>query len=319
MSRRSIEISRERAHLATEHNQLLIIRDGQSRRDLDMRQRIACEDIGIVMVDHREVTYTHCALAALASHGAALVVCADDHLPAAIMLPISSHTEQVWRIQDQIACPKVLKKQLWTTIVKAKVRAQAANLAPDSHARRRLQRMISEVRSNDSTNVEAQAARMYWQAMFPPRDGIRFKRTPGERKMPNAFLDYGYAALRAAVARCLVGAGLMPAIGIHHANRSNAFCLADDLIEPLRPMIDRRVQSLIHEGSKTLDQQTKARLLLTLTATVKTGGRDEDPVFGPLDGALVHYAASFAQSIASGESVLRIPIETIGETDHGYA
>lgn len=319
MSRRSIEISRERAHLATEHNQLLIIRDGQSRRDLEMRQRIACEDIGIVVVDHREVTYTHCALAALASHGAALVVCADDHLPAAIMLPISSHTEQVWRIQDQIACSKVLKKQLWTMIVKAKVRAQATNLAPDSPARRRLQRMVSEVRSNDSTNVEAQAARMYWQSLFPPHDGVRFKRTPGERKMPNAFLDYGYAALRAAVARCLVGAGLMPAIGIHHASRSNAFCLADDLMEPLRPMIDRRVRELVQEGNQWLDQQTKARLLLTLTATVRTGGPDEEPVIGPLDAALVRYAASFAQSLASGEPFLRIPTEIVDEADQWHA
>lgn len=313
MSRRCIEISQESAHLATEHNQLLIIRDGQSRRDLEMRQRIACEDIGLLVVDHREVTYTHCALAALANHGAALVVCSDDHLPAAIMLPISSHTEQIWRIQDQINCPKVLKKQLWTAIVRAKVRAQAENLDEDSPARRRLTKMISEVRSNDSTNVEAQAARVYWQAMFPAFNGVRFKRTPGERKAPNSFLDYGYAVLRASVARCLIGAGLIPAIGIHHANRSNAFCLADDLMEPLRPIMDRRVRQLVREGSQTLNQQTKARLLITQTATVQLKGCGKESTIGPLNAALVRYVASFAQSLASGESSLRVPVEAAEE------
>lgn len=173
--------------------------------------------------------------------------------------------------------------------------------------------MIKEVRSNDTTNVEAQAARVYWQALFPPKGEFKFKRSPGERKPPNAFLDYGYTVLRAAIARALVGAGLMPAIGVHHSNRSNAFCLADDLIEPLRPMIDRRVGELIQSGNKYLDQQTKACLLLTLTATVTIAVPGEEPTIGPLDAALVRYAASLAKSYASGESSLLIPIEALGE------
>jgi CRISP-associated protein Cas1 len=315
MARRTIEISAERAHLAIEHNQLLIIRDGQSRRDLEMRQRVACEDLGILVVDHREVTYTHAALATLADHGASLVVCSDDHLPAAIMLPISSHTEQIWRIQDQIDCSKVLKKQLWTKLVKAKIRAQAENLEPDTPARRRLIQMVKEVKSDDTTNVEAQAARVYWQALFPPKGDFKFKRSPGQRKPPNAFLDYGYAILRAAIARALVGAGLMPAIGIHHSNRSNAFCLADDLIEPLRPMIDRRVREIVKSGSQYLDQQTKAQLLLTLTATVSIAPPGEEPTIGPLDAALVRYAASLARSYGSGQESLLIPIEVPPEDE----
>jgi CRISP-associated protein Cas1 len=315
MARRTIEISAERAHLAIEHNQLLIIRDGQSRRDLEMRQRVACEDLGILVVDHREVTYTHAALATLADHGASLVVCSDDHLPAAIMLPISSHTEQIWRIQDQIDCSKVLKKQLWTKLVKAKIRAQAENLEPDTPAHRRLIQMVKEVKSDDTTNVEAQAARVYWQALFPPKGDFKFKRSPGQRKPPNAFLDYGYAILRAAIARALVGAGLMPAIGIHHSNRSNAFCLADDLIEPLRPMIDRRVREIVKSGSQYLDQQTKAQLLLTLTATVSIAPPGEEPTIGPLDAALVRYAASLARSYGSGQESLLIPIEVPPEDE----
>lgn len=310
MARRTIEISAERAHLAVEHNQLLIIRDGQSRRELEMRQRIPCEDLGLVIVDHREVTYTHAALAALADHGVALVVCSNDHLPAAIMLPISSHTEQVWRIQDQIDCSKVLKKQLWTTLVKAKIRSQAENLDPNSSAHRRLIQMIKEVKSNDSTNVEAQAARVYWQALFPPEGEWKFKRSPGDRTVPNSFLDYGYTVLRAAVARSLVGAGLMPAIGVHHANRSNAFCLADDLIEPLRPMIDRRVRRLVQSGRQYLDQETKAELLLTLTASVVITSPNQEPTLGPLDAALVRYAASLAKSYSTGQATLLIPQES---------
>jgi len=315
MARRTIEISAERAHLATEHNQLLIIRDGQSRRDLEMRQRIACEDLGLVVVDHREVTYTHAALAALAEHGAALVVCSNNHLPAAIMLPISSHTEQIWRIQDQIECPKVLKKQLWTILVKAKIRAQASNLEPDSPAHRRLMQMVKEVKSNDTTNVEAQAARVYWQGLFPPKGDWKFKRSPGERNPPNSFLDYGYTVLRAAIARALIGAGLMPAIGIHHSNRSNAFCLADDLIEPLRPMIDRRVLRLIKSGRQYLDQETKAELLLTLTASVNITTVESETTLGPLDAALVRYAASLTKSYSTGKPRLLIPAEVFDETE----
>ncbi len=315
MARRTIEISAERAHLAIENNQLLIIRDGQSRRDLEMRQRIACEDLGLVVVDHREVTYTHAALATLAEHGAALVVCGNDHLPAAIMLPISSHTEQIWRIQDQIDCSKVLKKQLWTTLVKTKIKAQAENLAPDTPAHRRLMQMVHEVKSNDTTNVEAQAARVYWQALFPPKRDFKFKRTPGERTPHNSLLDYGYTVLRAAIARALVGAGLMPAIGIHHANRSNAFCLADDLIEPLRPMIDRRVRRIIKSGRQYLDQETKAELLLTLTASVNITPVSTEPTLGPLDAALVRYAASLAKSYSTGKPELLIPVEVFDEAE----
>ena len=315
MARRSIEISAELAHLAIEHNQLLIIRDGQSRRDLEMRQRIPLEDLGLLVVDHREVTYTHAALAALADNSACLVVCSNDHLPAAIMLPISSHTEQIWRIQDQIECSKVLKKQLWTTLVKAKIKAQAQNLEPNTPAHRRLMQMVNEVKSNDTTNVEAQAARVYWQALFPPTGDFKFKRSPGERNPPNSFLDYGYTVLRASIARALVGAGLMPAIGVHHSNRSNAFCLADDMIEPLRPMIDRRVRRLVKSGRKYLDQETKAELLLTLTATVSIAVAGSEPTLGPLDAALVRYAASLARSYSTGKPDLLIPVEVVDEAE----
>ena len=229
------------------------------------------------------------------------------------MLPLSSHTEQVWRVNDQINCGKVLRKQLWKTIVCAKIRAQAANLSSTSPVYRRLEQLAGSVRSGDPENTEAQAAKAYWSSLFPPDGTKRFKRIPGERSTPNSFLDYGYAIIRAAIARALVGAGLLPVIGIHHSNRSNAFCLADDLIEPIRPMIDRRVKRLVNQGRTTLDQPTKAELLLVLTATVLTGS-GESQTRGPLDAALVRYAASLASSYADGRVQLLIPTEPTEES-----
>lgn len=341
MARRTIEISRNPAHLAISRGQLLIIpkddgdehhssrgkssRNGENntrdrpraaRPDLatidTLHNRIPAEDIGLLIVDHRQTTYTHSALAVLAGSGASIVVCGEDHLPVGIMLPVSSHTEQVWRVADQIDCSKVLRKQLWQAIVRAKIEAQANLLHADDPKRSGLLAMARRVRSGDAGNLEAQAARTYWQALFPANANWRFTRRPGSggtaTKPPNNLLDYGYAILRAAVARALVGAGLMPLIGIQHSNRSNAFCLADDLVEPLRPMIDRRVKRLFDAGLVQLDQPTKAELLLVLTATVQVGEGVSAQV-GPLDTALGRYAASLARSYATGKVELLIPTE----------
>jgi len=336
MARRTIEISRNPAHLAISRGQLLIIpkdpgdeRSSRHGRDhgegavrlaaspdrtslATLRNRIPAEDIGLLVVDHIQTTYTHSVLATLVASGAAVVICGDDHLPVGLLLPMSSHTEQVWRVADQIDCSTVLRKQLWQRLVRAKIEAQARNLSPDTPQRATLTALARRVRSGDAGNLEAQGARIYWQALFPPTANWRFKRSPGsghDATPPNNLLDYGYAILRAAVARALVGAGLMPVIGIQHSNRSNAFCLADDLVEPLRPMIDRRVKRLFEAGRVALDQPTKAELLLVLTASVQTGVGDSTTV-GPLDAALTRYAASLAQSYANGQVELLIPLES---------
>jgi CRISPR-associated protein Cas1 len=337
MASRTIEISRNPAHLAVSRGQLLIIpkdsgndrstRHGHedansvnehrhaARPDLatldTLRNRIPVEDIGLLVVDHAQTTYTHSALAALVDAGASVVICGNDHLPVGIMVPVSSHTQQVWRVADQINCPKVLRKQLWQTIVRAKIEAQSRVLPDTAPERTGLLAMARRVRSDDAGNLEAQAARIYWQALFPPKSDWRFKRSPGggaDATPPNNLLDYGYAILRAAVARALVGAGLLPVIGIQHSNRSNAFCLADDLVEPLRPLIDRRVRRLFDAGRVTLDQPTKAELLLMVTATVRIGN-GESATVGPLDAALTRYAASLARSYAIGKVKLLIPVE----------
>lgn len=296
---RTIEISQTKAHLAVEHGQLLVIKGGQSRRNLSIRQRIPCDDIGVVIVDHDGCTYTHRALSALADSGAVLVVCSRQHMPAAAMLPFSSHSQVVWRVWDQITAGMPLCKRLWGRIVAAKIRAQALNLGPGD-ACTRLLALGRRVRSGDPDNIEAQAARIYWKAHFPQSLlGRAFRRRPGDPKAepPNNLLDYGYTVLRAAVARALVSSGLLPMLGIHHVNRANAFCLADDLVEPLRPFVDAVAKRLVLERRMDLDRLAKSALLETLTTTVRVGGS-----IGPLNVALGRYAASLAQSLAEGRA-----------------
>ena len=292
MIKRTIEISREPAHLTVRLGQLILERDGQTVGS------IPCEDIGMILVDHAGTTYTHAALEQLAAVDAVVVVCGRDHLPAGILLPLADHHQVVWRVRDQIALTKPLRKQLWKQIIQAKIRAQADNLSPGT-ARTKLLALARDVRAGDPANAEAQAAKAYWSDFF---QGIAFRR---ERygDGPNPLLNYGYAILRAAIARAIVAAGLLPALGIHHTNRSNAFCLADDLIEPLRPLVDRRVKELLDEGRTDLDQPTKAALLELLTWEVGFGEQT-----GPLMVNLHRYVASLAQCYAGESKELEFPI-----------
>ena len=225
------------------------------------------------------------------------MICARNHLPAGLLLPLGEHTEVVWRIHDQLAAKKPLKKQLWRQLVQVKIRAQAANLAADSPVRRKLLILAREVRSGDPANVEAQAARVYWQALF----GEAFRRNP-DGDGANSLLNYGYAVLRAAVARAIVGAGLLPALGLHHANRGNAFCLADDLIEPLRPLVDARVRALAASDCVELNPKTKAVLLEILTAEVRVAEQT-----GPLLVALHRMVASLVHCYQGAAKRLEIP------------
>jgi CRISPR-associated protein Cas1 len=192
-------------------------------------------------------------------------------------------------------------------LVQAKVRAQAANLSPGTGPRRKLEALARQVRSGDPDNVEAQAARVYWSAWLTDArtaageaDTV-FRRDP-DGIGPNALLNYGYAVLRAAVARALVAHGLLPALGLHHSNRSNAFCLADDLLEPLRPLVDRQVRELYWAGQLELDQPTKAALLELLAAEVETAGRT-----GPLLVALHTYCSSLVACFRGEAAALDVP------------
>lgn len=305
MIKRTIEISREPAYITTRDRQLLLKRDGQTVGT------IPCEDLGMVVVDHPRTTYSHAALTALLESAATVVLCGRDHLPRGILLPFSDHTQVVWRIQAQIATGLPLRKRLWKQLVQAKILGQARNLSHDSAPRRKLIHLARQVRSGDPANLEAQAARVYWSAwLLNPPAACRpteaaFCRDP-EGGAPNALLNYGYAVVRAAVARALVAAGLQPSLGLHHSNRSNAFCLADDVLEPLRPIVDERVRSLHFAGQSELDQPTKASLLDLLTLNVRmTHG---EPATGPLMVAIHRMIASLVKCYSGAARQIDIPI-----------
>jgi CRISP-associated protein Cas1 len=320
MIKRTVEISQQPCHLAIKNDQLLLL----DKEDCQTaRASIPCEDLGLVLVEHAGTTYSHPALLRLLHHGAAVVLCGPDHLPAGMLLPLGEHTEVVSRLRLQIAAGKPLRKQLWSQIVRAKIHAQADNLASGSAVRSRLLEMARELRSGDPQNVEAQAARSYWgvwllsdgngnggagvppaecSALIHPTNIADFRRDPVGLP-PNNLLNYGYAVVRAAVARALVSAGLHPALGLHHRNRSDAFCLADDLVEPLRPIVDARVRELFYDGQTELLPPAKAALLELLTAPVRI-----DDSVGPLMVALHRYAASLVRCLEGAEKNLAIPV-----------
>lgn len=297
MIKRTLEISREPAHLTVKLDQLLI-----QRHEADPRTAasVPCEDIGLVMVDHPQTTYSHSALTRLMEFGAAVVLCGRNHLPAGMLLPFSSHSEVVWRIDEQVNTAKPLRKQLWRQIVQTKVRAQAYNLPAESPTRAKLLALAREVKSGDPFNIEAQAAKIYWSVWLGPDKP--FRRDPDGDRL-NPLLNYGYAILRAAVARALVSAGLHPSLGIHHCSRANAFCLADDLVEPIRPLADARVRELSEWGKTELDQSVKAQLLQLLVAEVRTGEQT-----GPLMVGLHRMVSSLVQCYQGTEKRLVFPV-----------
>jgi CRISPR-associated protein Cas1 len=267
--------------------------------DAEPRASIPCEDIGILVVDQPAVTFTHQALTRVLQAGATVVLCGPNHLPVGILLPLSDHTEVVSRLQVQINAGRAVNKRLWKQLVRAKIRNQANNLPNDHPARTRLLNMIPQVRSGDPTNFEAQAARFYWEAW---RNDPAFRRRPEADDPINSLLNYGYAILRAAVARALVSAGLHPALGLQHCNRSNPFCLADDLMEPMRPWVDAIVVGIASSTTGELNPGNKRALLGLLHRTARTGS-----TAGPLMVALHRTCASLAQCLSGAEKKLLLP------------
>ncbi len=301
MIKRTIDISEGPTHLSVELDQLLLT------RDREVVARIPCEDIGVLLVDHHSTTYTHSALTQLAESDAAVVLCGSDHLPVAMVLPLADHSQIVWRLRDQLGVSKPLNKQLWSQLVVAKVEAQARNLSENSSPRKKLFALAKEVRSGDPMNIEAQAAKIYWAHWLAggtaeELDSEPFRRDPALAGL-NSFLNYGYTVLRASLARAIVGAGLQPSLGIHHRNRSNAFCLADDLIEPFRPLVDDRVREMYRQGYEELNQPAKAELLSLLTLPMQLGEQT-----GPLMVMFARLVASLVRCYTGEAKKLEIPI-----------
>lgn len=300
MIKRILELSQDATHLSVKHKQLRVRSHGGGA---ETTRVFPCEDLGVVCIDHPGTTYTHKALLELVDSGTAVVLCGSNHIPAAQLLPYSNHAEVVSHMQLQMNASKPVKKRIWQQVVQAKISRQAEILEWKA-GRQHLQRMARRVRSGDPENFEAQAARYYWSNFLGEKD--RFKRIAGGTDPLNSLLNYGYAILRAAVARALVIGGLLPAIGVHHKNRSNSFNLADDFIEPFRPLVDYTARNLFRNEREKLEPDVKAELLALLSAPV----RIQEEV-SPLMVSLHAMTASFRRCLNGESRELILPRPTI--------
>lgn len=235
------------------------------------------EDIGVVVLDNRRITITQGLLEALLENNCAVITCDNHSLPVGLMLPLYGNSTQNERFRYQLDASQPLRKQLWQQTIKAKIENQAAVLSACSGMPiKNMKRWADDVRSGDPDNVEGHAAAYYWRYFFNNITGLENFTRNREGMAPNNLLNYGYAILRAVVARALVTSGLLPTLGIHHHNRYNAYCLADDIMEPYRPYVDELVFAIVKEqGVDTLQLTTtlKAQLLSIPTLDVVIGGK----------------------------------------------
>ena len=226
-------------YVRTELEQLVIERDG-------VKATRPIEDIGYVVVEHPQVKFSTPALQKLASANVTVVFCGSNFMPNALLLPMDQHYTSGENTRAQVAASIPLRKKLWKQTVKAKLRNQAQLLEEVGGNSDALQRLARSVKSGDTGNAEAEGARRYWPQVFRPYY-IGFRRDRLQEGI-NQFLNYGYSILRSATARALVGAGLHPTFGIFHHNKYNAFCLADDVMEPYRPCVERILIGMLKDG-----------------------------------------------------------------------
>lgn len=243
---RVVDIATDGRHLSAHRGFLVVSED---RLEVG---RVPLDDVAAVIVHAHGITWSTNLVVALSERGAPMVLCGPNHAPVAVCLPLDGHHAQNARMRAQWEAARPLTKQLWRSTVIGKIRWQAAILEAHGRERAALDMLARKVRSGDPDNIEAQAARRYWPLLM----GAEFRR---DRTAPgiNGLLNYGYTVLRALVARSVVAAGLHPSVGIHHANRGNAFALADDLIEPFRPLVDALALRLAAEGRMDVDSDAK--------------------------------------------------------------
>ncbi len=278
-----IDISTDGRHLSRQRGFLRVEEDGQEVG------RVPLDQIAAVIVHAHGVTYTSSLLVELAERGVPVVLCGANHQPRALLWPIEGHYAQGARMRAQLQASAPLIKQAWKQIVVAKVQMQAATLAAFGQPRATLDRLTRDIKSGDPGNIEAQAARHYWPRLM----GTAFRRDNAKGD-ENALLNYGYTVLRAATSRAIVAAGLHPTIGLHHHNRSNAFALADDLMEPFRPLVDCAVRNISRTHGPDVTTDAK-RALARLIALDMPLGSATSPVSVALNKLATSLATSFEQ------------------------
>ncbi|MGV3771182.1 MAG: type II CRISPR-associated endonuclease Cas1 [Sphingobium phenoxybenzoativorans] len=291
---RIVDIATDGRHLSA-HRGFLIV--SEERTEVG---RVPLDDVAAVIVHAHGVTWSTNLMVALASRGAVMLLCGTNHAPVALCLPIDGHHAQNARMRAQWEAGKPLSKQLWRRIVIAKIRWQAAVLDANGVSASAFDLLAKRVGSGDPDNVEAQAARRYWPLLM----GQDFRRDRNADGM-NALLNYGYTVLRSMCARSVVASGLHPSIGVHHANRANAFALADDLVEPFRPLVDALAVRLAARGIDTVSPEAK-RAFAGLIALDLPGGDGTTTVAGAANRSAQTLARAF-QSGQAADLVLPVP------------
>src|SRR5579863_5591023 len=294
MTDRIFDLSEEPARLSVRHGQLVI-----QRGEAD-EITVPLQEVATLMVGHPQVTFTQAVVARLAEAGGVLVVCDGRRMPAAMMLPLDHHSTQAERFDLQAEAPQPLRKRLWQQIVAAKVNSQARVLEDFYGNDQGLLVLAEKVRSGDPDNIEGQAARRYWQALFADPKFTRNR----DAEDQNRLLKYGYGVLRALVSRAICGAGLHPSFGLHHHNRYDAFRLADDLMEPLRPKVDRAVVERVRAlgAHVPLDKESKQFLVSALMERLTLNNESRT-----LFDASARMASSLADVFAGKRKDLLLP------------
>jgi CRISP-associated protein Cas1 len=292
---RVVEIATDGRHLSIFRGFLVVTEKGEEVG------RIALDEIAAVVANAHGLTYSNNALVGLSARGVPVVLCGANHMPAAIVWPVDAHHIQTGRMNDQVAASLPLKKRLWAQLVRAKILAQGAALAAVGAPSGGFYLLSRKVRSGDPDNVEAEAARRYWPLLL----GKTFHRDQDGGGI-NGLLNYGYAVLRAGVARAVMAAGLHPSFGLMHSNRSNPMILIDDLMEPFRPIVDREVQRLVKDGTGEVDHDAKAALARIMVIDLPT-----NLGLSPLMTCAERLAQSLARAYAGESDSLDLPLPAL--------
>lgn len=295
------------AYLSTRNEQLIVKAPEIEKNDTipdDFKtlteKTIPIEDIGVLILDHARITISQPTIAKLLANNVALICCDESRLPTGLMLNLDGNSIQAERYKHQLAASIPLKKQLWQQTIRVKIRNQAQLLQQNGSDAKIMFNWAEDVKSGDTANHESRAAVYYWQRIFAPLDFYRKR----DGNPPNNLLNYGYAILRAATARSLVGSGLLPTLGIFHRNRYNAYALADDIMEPYRPYVDQLVLEILREKLpyKELNTDLKARLLKIPALDIQMDGE-----ISPLMVALQRTTASLARCYAGEQRRIIYP------------
>ena len=292
---RVVEIATDGRHLSIHRGFLAI---GEQGNEIG---RIPLDDIAAVIANAHGLTYSNNALVELSQRGIPTVLCGPNHMPSAIVWPVDGHHIQTGRMNAQVAASLPLKKRLWAQLVRAKILAQSATLAAVGARNTGFFLLSRKVRSGDPANVEAEAARRYWPLLM----GAQFRRDKDGGGI-NGMLNYGYAVLRAGVARAVMGAGLHPGFGLMHSNASNPMVLIDDLMEPFRPHVDREVFRLVKAGASEVDKDAKAALARIMVIDLPSAAG-----LSPLMVCAERLASSLVRAYAGESNALDLPLPSL--------